>query len=232
MRDRIRITTAGGTLLAYVARPRVLPAPAVVLVPEILGVNADMRQSCDEVAEQGFLAVCPDLFWRVEPGLELTDQTEADRAKATALYAAFDLDGGVADIAATMEAARQMPECTGNVGIVGYCLGGLLAYLTAARIGAAATVAYYPGNAHRYLREAPGIATPFLVHLAEDDEYIPREARDQITAALEQLPRTGVHSYPGCGHAFARRGGLRHDAAAARLAHGRTHLFLSEYLRG
>lgn len=230
MRDRIRIPTTQGTLLADVARPRVLPAPAIVLIPEILGVNADMRQSCDEFAQRGYLALCPDLFSRVEPGLELSDSTEAERAKATALYAVFDLDGGVADVAATMEAARRMPECSGDVGIVGYCLGGLLAYLTATRIGAAAAVAYYPGNAHLYLREAPALATPLLVHLAEDDEYIPRQARDQITTALGRQPRTAVHTYPGCGHAFARRGGLRHDAAAARLAHARTHLFLGEYL--
>lgn len=232
MHDRIPITTSDATLLAYVVRPRVLPAPAVVLVPEILGVNADMRQSCAELAAQGYLAICPDLFARVEPGLELTDQSEAERAKAAALYGAFDLESGVSDVAAVVEAARRMQECNGSIGIVGYCLGGLLAYLAVARITVGAAVAYYPGNAQLHLGDAPAIATPFLAHLAQEDEYMPREAQNQIGNALAKLPRAQVHSYAGCGHAFARQGGLRYDADAARLANDRTLAFLEVHLRG
>ena len=135
MHPSLRITAADGSFNAYVARPQKLPAPAIVVVHEVFGVNADMRQSCDELAAQGYLAICPDLFWRIAPGLDLSDRTEAERARGLALYNAFDLDAGVNDIAATLQAARAMPDATGKVGVVGYCLGGLLALLPAGREG-------------------------------------------------------------------------------------------------
>ncbi len=231
MHDPLQITTSGGRFPAYVARPQKLPAPAIVVVHEVFGVNADMRQSCDELAAQGYLAICPDLFWRIAPGLELSDRTEAERAQALALYNAFDIDAGVEDIAAAMKAARDMPDATGKVGVIGYCLGGLLAFLTAARVGADATVAYYPGNADKYTAEASRIAGPLIVHLAEQDEYIPPDARRQISSALANRPRMQAYSYPGCGHAFARHRGLLYDAEAAALANGRTADFLAVHLQ-
>lgn len=231
MHDPLQITTSDGRFTAYVARPLKLPAPAIVVVHEVFGVNADMRQSCDELAALGYLAVCPDLFWRIAPGLELSDRTEAERAQALALYNAFDLDAGVNDIAAAMKAARSMPGATGKVGVVGYCLGGLLAFLTAARVGADAAVAYYPGNADKYAGEASRIAGPLMVHLAEEDEYIPADAQREITSALAKLPQVQAYSYPNCGHAFARHRGILYDADAAALANGRTADFLSLRLR-
>lgn len=231
MHDPLQITTADGSFTAYVARPQKLPAPAIVVVHEVFGVNADMRQSCDELAAQGYLAVCPDLFWRIAPGLELSDQTEVERAQAPALYKAFDVDAGVKDIAAAVKAVRGMPGSTGKVGVVGYCLGGLLAFLTAARVGADAAVAYYPGNADKYAGEASRIAGPLMVHLAQEDEYIPPDARREITSALANLPQVQAYSYPGCGHAFARHRGMLYDAEAAALANGRTADFLALHLQ-
>lgn len=231
MNDRIQIATPTGSFGAYIARPRVLPAPGIVVIHEVFGVNADLRQTCDELAAQGYLAICPDLFWRTEPGIELTDRTEAERAKATALYGAFDLDAGVVDIAGTVETTRRMPECTGKVGVLGFCLGGLLSYLTAARTGADASVAYYPGNADRHLEEASGIRSPLLVHLAEEDEYIGKAARGQILDALADRPQVQVYTYAGCNHAFARHRGIAFDAAAAALANGRTRDFLDLRLK-
>ncbi|MDM0049862.1 dienelactone hydrolase family protein [Variovorax sp. J22R115] len=231
MHNQIQISTVDGTLSAYVARPVVTPAPAVVVIHEVFGVNADMRQSCDELAAQGYLAICPDLFWRTEPGLDLSDRTEAERAKALALYTAFDLDAGVRDIAATIEAARAMPDATGKVGLVGYCLGGLMTYLTTARVGADVAVAYYPGNTHLHLEEAAGIESPLIVHLAGEDEYIPKETQQQIVAALVNHAQVEVHRYPGCHHAFARHRGMSYDAEAAALANSRTDAFLARYLK-
>jgi carboxymethylenebutenolidase len=231
MNDHIQITSSDGAFGAYVAWPKVTPAPAVVVVHEVFGVNSDLRQSCDEFAALGYLAICPDLFWRVEPGLELTDRTEAELAKALALYNAFDLDAGVADIAATLQTARSMPESTVKAGIVGYCLGGLLTFLTAARVGADAAVAYYPGNADRHLDEASRIATPLMVHLAGEDEYIPKQAQQQIAAALQERPGAEIYGYPGCQHAFGRHRGMAYDAAAAALASGRTNAFLALHLK-
>ena len=189
MHPPLRITAADGSFNAYVARPQKLPAPAIVVVHEVFGVNADMRQSCDELAAQGYLAICPDLFWRIAPGLDLSDRTEAERARGLALYNAFDLDAGVNDIAATLQAARAMPDATGKVGVVGYCLGGLLAFLTAARVGPDAAVAYYPGNADKHVREADRIASPLIVHLAEKDEYIPADAQREISFLMNVRPQ-------------------------------------------
>jgi len=208
-----------------------MPAPAIVVIHEVFGVNADMRQSCEELAAQGYLAVCPDLFWRIEPGLAMTDRTAAELARAAELYAAFNLDTGVIDIAATIDAVRRMPECTGKVGVVGYCLGGLLSYLTTARIGADAAVAYYPGNADLHLDEAEGVESPLIVHLAQEDEYIGKPTQRQLHDALDHRAQVQVYSYPGCGHAFARHRGIAYDAAAAALANGRTADFLASHLK-
>ncbi|MNK80902.1 Carboxymethylenebutenolidase [compost metagenome] len=227
----IRIATTGGSFNAYVARPQKLPAPAIVVIHEVFGVNADMRQTCDELAAQGYLAVCPDLFWRIAPGLDLSDRTQAELAQAQVLYNAFDLDAGVSDIAATVQAARAMPEVTGKIGVVGYCLGGLLAFLTAARARPDATVAYYPGNADKHVREADRIANPLIVHLAQKDEYIPADAQRQIASALNGQPQVQVYSYPGCGHAFARHRGTAYNAEAAALANRRTADFLALHLQ-
>lgn len=230
MPGSIQIRSPEGSFAAYAAHPRITPAPAIVVVHEVFGVNADLRQTCDELAAQGYLAVCPDLFWRTDPGLSLTDRTEEERAKALTLYMAFDLDKGVQDIAATIDSVRQLPECSGKVGVLGFCLGGLLTYLTAARIGADAAVAYYPGNADRHLDEAPSLAGPLMVHLAEEDEYIGKPAQAQIREALAHRPGVQVYGYPGCRHAFARHRGIAYDAAAAALANGRSAEFLALHL--
>src|SRR5690606_2938607 len=160
MHETLHVPRDGGTFAAYVARPSVRPAPAIVVVHEVFGVNADIRETCEEFAAQGFLAVAPDLFWRVEPGLALTDQTEAERAKAQALYEGFDLDAGVSDIAAAMAFVRTLPGATGKVGVVGYCLGGLLSLLVAARHDPDAAVAYYPGSAERHLDDLSRMSGP------------------------------------------------------------------------
>ena len=235
MQDTLRITTGEGAFSAYVARPASAgtgaTAPAIVVIHEVFGVNADMRQSCDELAAQGYLAICPDLFWRIEPGIDMTDRTEAELAKAMALYNAFDLDAGVRDIAAAIATARALAESNHRVGLVGYCLGGLMSYLTTARAAADVAVAYYPGNADKHLEEAGGIGSPLMVHLAEEDEYIPPDARRQIVAALGKSPQVQLHSYPGCRHAFARHRGTAYDSQAAGLANGRTQAFLAQHLK-
>src|SRR5579872_4148544 len=118
------INTPDGAFSAYVASPAAARSPAIVVLQEIFGVNAVMRQTCDALAAQGYLAVCPDLFWRIEPGIDITDQSEAEWKRAFELYGAFDVEKGMADIASAIDAVRARPDCTGKVGAVGYCLGG------------------------------------------------------------------------------------------------------------
>src|ERR1700749_3065038 len=141
--DRLTVSTPDGDFSAYVARPAAAKVPAIVVIQEIFGVNAVMRGICDDLAAQGYLAICPDLFWRIEPGIDITDQSDAEWKRAFELYNAFDVDAGASDIPATSGQSRDDPGCTGKVGSVGFCLGGLLSFLTATRTDADASVCYY-----------------------------------------------------------------------------------------
>jgi carboxymethylenebutenolidase len=208
-----------------------LPAPAVVVLQELFGVNADIRKTCDEIAEQGFLAVAPDLFWRQEPGIDLTVTSEADWQHGLRLYQAYDRDAGVRDVKDTVNAVAKLPGCTGRVAALGYCLGALMAFLTAARYGVDAAVAYHGGDTEKYLGEIDGLRAPMLMHLAEEDEFISKPAQAEIKAALAKKPNTTVYSYPGQNHAFSRHGGAHYNAEAAALAHERTYAFLNGQLR-
>jgi carboxymethylenebutenolidase len=230
MGETTTIKTEDGQFAAYVARPSNPKAPAIVVIQEIFGVNAVMRGVCDELAAAGFLAVCPDLFWRIEPGIDITDQSEAEWKKAFELYNAFDVEAGVKDIAATIDHVRGLPEVNGKVGAVGFCLGGLLAYLTAARTDADASVAYYGVGIEKHLVESEKQAHPLLMHIAEEDQFVPKEAQALILAQLKNHPQVEIHTYPGRDHAFARKGGEHYDAADAELAGGRTLAFFTQHL--
>ena len=232
MNDRITIEGRDGTFDAYIARPKASPAPAVVVLQELFGVNADIRKTCDELAEQGFVAVAPDLFWRQEPGVDLSVTSEADWQHGLRLYQAYDRDAGVRDIKDTLDAVAKLPECTGKVAVLGYCLGALMVFLTAVRHrGIDAAVAYHGGDTEKYLGEVDGLNAPLLMHLAEEDEFISKAAQAEIKAALAKKPNTKVYSYPGQNHAFSRHGGTHYNAAAAALANGRTNDFLNRQLR-
>ncbi|MBS0490777.1 MULTISPECIES: dienelactone hydrolase family protein [unclassified Phenylobacterium] len=230
MGETTTIKTDDGQFAAYVARPSNPKAPAIVVIQEIFGVNAVMRGVCDELAAAGFLAVCPDLFWRIEPGIDITDQSEAEWKKAFELYNAFDVEAGVKDIAATIDHVRAQPEVNGKVGAVGFCLGGLLAYLTATRTDADASVAYYGVGIEKHLVESEKQAHPLLMHIAEEDQFVPKEAQALILAQLKNHPQVEIFTYPGRDHAFAREGGEHYDAADAKLAGGRTLAFFNQHL--
>jgi carboxymethylenebutenolidase len=221
-----------GTFGAYVARPKTSPAPAVVVLQELFGVNADIRRTCDELAEQGFLAVAPDLFWRQEPGVDLSNVTsDVDWQHGMRLYQGYDRDAGVTDIEDTVSVVAKLPECTGKVAVLGYCLGGLMAFLTAVRSRVDAAVVYHGGDAEKYLGEIDGLHAPLLMHLAEEDEFISKAAQAEIKAALAKKANAAVYSYAGQSHAFSRHGGAHYNAAAAALANGRTSDFLRQQLR-
>jgi carboxymethylenebutenolidase len=230
MKDRIDIEGRDGTFVSYIAWPKALPAPAVVVLQELFGVNADIRKTCDELAGQGFIAVAPDLFWRQEPGVDLNHWSDAEWKKGLALYAAYDRNKGVLDIVDTAHAAGQLDGASGKVGVMGFCLGGLMAYLAAARAKIDAAVAYHGGDTEKYLDEAGGITAPMLMHLAEEDEFISKEAQAKIKAALADKPNVEIYCYPGCNHAFARHTGTHYNAAAAAMANGRTWQFLRDRL--
>jgi carboxymethylenebutenolidase len=230
MGERITITTDDGTFGAYVARPGRSPAPAVVVIQEIFGVNQVMRDVTDSLAAEGFLAVCPDLFWRIEPGIDITDRSEAEWKRAFELFNAFDVDAGVKDIAAAIDQVRGDPACTGKVGAVGFCLGGLLAFLTATRTDADASVAYYGVGIEGRVAEAEKLAHPVMLHIAEEDQFVPKAAQQVILQALKDHPLIEIHTYAGRDHAFARPGGEHYHEADAKLAGGRTLTFFKKHL--
>ena len=230
MGETIRIQVEGGEMSAYVARPTAAKAPAVVVLQEIFGVNAVMRDITDGLAEQGFLAICPDLFWRIEPGVDITDGTEAEWKKAFALMNAFDAGAGVKDIAATLARIRSDPGCNGRVGAVGFCLGGQLAWLTATRTDADAAVSYYGVGIEGLLGESANLRKPVMLHIAEADGFVPPPAQTAIREGLAGQSLATIHPYPGRDHAFARVGGEHYDAADAALAGERSLAFLRAHL--
>jgi carboxymethylenebutenolidase len=232
MTEQLHVTTPAGSFACHVARPATPgPHPVVIVLQEIFGVNAGIRSIAADYAEKGYIALCPDLFWRLEPGVFLSEAEPGDWKKAFALYQAYDRDKGVEDISLAIAAARGLHGASGKVGVTGYCLGGLLTYLSAARTDGDAFAAYYGGGTDGYLDEAAHIRAPLLYHLAEEDEYISKDAQANIRAALEGKPNVELYAYPGCNHAFARPGGNHFDPAAATLAAGRTEAFFARTLR-
>jgi carboxymethylenebutenolidase len=167
MENQIVIQSPDGTFRAYISRPAKVPAPAVVVLQELFGVNADIRATCDELAAQGFIAIAPDLFWRQEPGVDLNVRSEADWQHGLRLYAAYDRDAGAKDIMETVRTAVELPGSTGKVALQGYCLGALMAFITAARYEVDAAVAYHGGDTEKYLGEVGGLDAPLLMHLGE-----------------------------------------------------------------
>ncbi len=218
------ITIAGGDgdFSAYLATPAGGNGAGILVIQEIFGVNADMREHCDNFAAQGYFALSPDIFWRQEPGIQLTDKTEAEWQRAFELYQGFDVPKGMADLIASLSHLRSIEGCTGKAGTVGYCLGGLLAYLMACQSDAECNVGYYGVRIDAQLDQATNITAPTLLHIAEEDEYVDKDAQATIKNGLAGHSSVTIHSYPGVNHAFTRNDGIHYDADAAKLAHGRT----------
>lgn len=224
----IDIPAEAGSFKAYVSEPAGPPKGAVVVIQEIFGVNEGVRGKADWLAREGFLAIAPDLFWRLEPGVQLTDKTEAEWSKAFDYMNRFDQAKGIDDIKRTIEAARKLGAA--KVGAVGYCLGGLLAYLTAARTDADASVGYYGVSIDAKLDEAKAIRKPLVLHIAGKDQFVKPEAQEKIKAGLSGNPLVTLYTYAEQDHAFTRVGGAHYHAHAAELADARTVAFFKQHL--
>lgn len=229
MGEWVEVKGPDGAFRAYVARPSAPPKAAVVVIQEIFGVNAVMRGKADWLAREGFLAIAPDLFWRIEPGIDITDKTEAEWARAMELMNQYvKLNVGTKDIQATITHARGMG--VSKVGAMGYCLGGLLAYLTATRTDSDASVGYYGVNIPNFLGEASNIKKPLMLHIAAKDGFVKPDAQEAMKQGLAGNPKVTLHTYAEQDHAFTREGGAHYDAAAAKIADGRTIAFFKEHL--
>jgi carboxymethylenebutenolidase len=226
----IRASDGSGSFSAYASLPATVSGPGVLVIQEIFGVNGFIRGVCDYYASLGYLAVAPDLFWRIEAGLQLDPAAEADHNKAFELYGKLDMDKAIADLIATMKVMRTHETCTGKVGTVGFCLGGRLAYMMATRSDADANVGYYGVGIQDMLQEAKGITRPLMLHMPEDDKYVPPEAQAKIEEGLAGIPGVKLFRYPGADHAFARDGGQNYREDAAKLALERTVTMLATTL--
>jgi carboxymethylenebutenolidase len=188
-----------------------------------------MRNVADWYAAHGFVALCPDLFWRMERGVELTD---AEWEKAIDFYQRLDEAKAVEDSAAVLEFLRKHSACSGRVGAVGFCFGGNLAYLLSVRFKPDCAVGYYGVSIEKSLGEAKNLGSPLLLHIAGRDQFCPPEAQAQIHATLDSNPLVTIYDYPEMDHAFARPSGEHYDAAAAELANLRSLEFLVNSLAG
>jgi carboxymethylenebutenolidase len=227
----LTIDTLDGTnqFTAYRADPAGTPTAAVVVIQEIFGVNPGIRAKCDRLAEQGYLAIAPDLFWRIVPGIDLNPDVPQEMQRALDLMGQFDQAMAIADIEATIRAARALVPC-GKVGAIGFCLGGRLAYMTAARTDVDASVGYYPVGIDGLLGEKHGIARPLMLHIAGADHFVPADVQAAMHAGLDDHPRVTLHDYPAEDHGFATEIGNRRSEAAASLADERTAAFLAQAL--
>jgi len=222
----------GGSFSAYLAVPKAGKGPGMVVIQEIFGVNAVMRGIADNLAAQGYTAICPDLFWRMKPGVQLTDKTDAEWKLAVGYFGRFDADKGAEDLKATLAALRKHPACSGKVGAVGYCLGGKLAYFMATRSDADCSVGYYGVGIQDALGEAKNIKHPLLLHIAGKDEFVPPPAQAAVKAGLKGNSNVTIYDYPDCNHAFARTGGAHYDKQAANQANERSAEFFRRHLGG
>lgn len=219
----------GGEFDGYLALPASGYGPGIVVLQEIYGVNDYMRSVADWYAAHGFVALVPDLFWRMERGVELG---EKDKNKAFELYQKLNEAKAVEDAAATLEFLRKHSACSGRVGAVGFCLGGNLAYLLSVRFKPDCAVGYYGVSIEKSLNEAKNLSSPLLLHIAGRDQFCPPEAQAQIHATFDSNTLVEIYDYPEMGHAFGRPGGEHYDAAAAELANLRSLEFFVRNLAG
>jgi len=229
----IAIQGPDGTFDAYLATPASRTGPGLVVIQEIFGVNQVMRELCDSYAAQGYFAICPDLFWRIQPGVQLTDKSEEEWNRAFDLMNKFlpQFEKGVADLVATMNEVRRIDGCTGKVGCVGYCLGGSLTYSMACTSDTDASVGFYPVQIDDHLPYAENIKKPAMFHIAQNDGFCPPDSQAKIADAFGKNDRITLHTYAGVDHAFAREGGGNYNQAAATLANQRTADFFNAHLR-
>jgi len=220
MGDMIGITAGegGDSVAAYLAVPEGKgPWPGIVLLSEVYNVNHWVRAVADGYAEQGFLCLAPDLYWRQEPGRYL-EYNPDDQKIARALGYSMDLDAFTGDMAEYVKALTGRPDCTGKVGAVGFCLGGKLVYLAMARGLADVGVGYYAVQLDQFLDEAKNVERPLMLHFAELDQHVSQETVAAVKQAFAAKPNVQIFDYPGADHGFNRFGYPPFHPEAARIA--------------
>jgi carboxymethylenebutenolidase len=219
----------GGHFKGYLTLPPRGKGPGILLVQEIFGVNTHIRAVADQWAMDGYTVLAPDIFWRMQPMVDL-GYDDKSFEKGFGFLQKMDFGKAVGDIAATVKALRALPECKGKVASLGFCMGGLLSYLSAAHAGVDAAVCYYGGSIPDQLGEADNIKVPVLFHFAGADDYIPMAGIEKVKEKFAGRPGTSVYVYPGVNHGFNCWERPAYDQPTAALARGRSLEFLSREL--
>ncbi len=219
----------GQTFDSYLALPEAGNGPGIVMLQEIFGVNTVMRAAADLFAEEGYVVLVPDLYWRMQPGVELADDP-VSRVEAMAYNRRFDQNRGLADIDLALRTLKARPECTGKIGVVGFCLGGRLAFLSAARLPIDVAVCFYGVGIERHLDEAAKITCPIVLHFGALDDLNPPATVDKIRAAIAGRANASIYVYPDVGHAFYTPGRSGYHKVAAGMAHSPTIAVLRQTL--
>jgi carboxymethylenebutenolidase len=222
---------AGETMPAYYVRGSgEMPMPGIVLLQEIFGINANMRETAATFAQLGYDVIVPDLFWRQEARVDLDPSSEQDRERATSLMKGMDVELAIEDSLAAAAYLRALSGDSRKIGAVGYCLGGKLAYLLAMGRGIDASVSYYGVAIQGALDEADDLGAPLLLHIAERDHLCPAEAQAAIHRSFDNNDKVRILDHPGVGHGFARQGFPSFDPEAAGRANQATAEFLTKHL--
>lgn len=228
--ENIKIKTGDGKEFpGFICRPENGSGPGLLLIQEIFGVNSHIRDVADLYAKEGFVVIAPDLFWRMQPGVELS-YSEHDFACGFEYYQKLDWGLAVADLAHVATVLRQMPGVNGKVGAVGYCMGGNFAYRLAAHGVVDAAVSYYGAGVDQILDQAKGITCPLIMHFAAKDTHIPAEAVENIRKATAGNQLVSIYVYKGAEHGFNCDQRSSYDRKSAMLAYGRSAAFLHKHL--
>jgi carboxymethylenebutenolidase len=215
---------------AYVARPEGTPRAAIIVIQEIFGVNPGIQRKADHWASLGYLAVAPEVFWRQQEGISLDPDVPAEFAQALDFMNRHDFAAGIVDVEATIRWIRRSAGVE-RVGLVGFCMGWMIAYQAATRTDIDASVGYYGVGIAGMLNESHAIARPLLLHVPTGDHFVSPDQQAAMHAGLDPNPHVTIHDYEGLDHGFAAEMGLRRNEEGAQLADARTEAFFGESLK-
>ncbi len=227
--EQVKTLTGDAEFPCYVAKPDGDASAAIIVIQEIFGVNKGIKAKCDHWASLGYLAIAPDLYWRINEATDLDADVEAEFQTALDLMGKFNQDQGIRDIEAAIHFA-QSEIGSHKVGCVGYCLGGRLAFMTACRTDVRASVGYYGVGIDGLLGEKHAISHEIMLHIPTADGFVSSEAQSAMHAGLDDHPKVTLHHYEGLDHGFAAEFGARRNEIAASLADRRTEAFFEEHL--